>query len=315
MQEYKPEGFYLNTPENREYTTTLQGLEYAMAADLILEAVAYKCDSNHNLVVELGKYKGIIPRDEVQLAVGNDPVKDIAVITRVGKPVCFKVVKTYRDEGAGGEYHAVLSRRLAQKECFENFISHLLPGEIIDARITHMEPFGCFCDVGCGIVSLLSVDCISVSRILHPKDRFTVGQYIKAVVKETAEETGRISLSHKELLGTWEQNTCGFSAGETAAGIVRSIEPYGIFVELTPNLAGLAEWRDGVEEGQSAAVYIKSIIPEKMKVKLVIVDSYASAAKTPPPPEYIIPEGRITSWQYSPDCSSKVIRTVFDANA
>ena len=42
------------------------------------------------------------------------------------------------------------------------------------------------------------------------------------------------------------------------AGVVRSVESYGIFVELTPNLAGLAEPREGVRVGQHAGVYIKS---------------------------------------------------------
>ena len=41
------------------------------------------------------------------------------------------------------------------------------------------------------------------------------------------------------------------------AGIVRSVEPYGIFVELAPNLAGLAEVADNVHNGQQASVYIK----------------------------------------------------------
>ena len=307
---HKPEGYYLNTPENRDYTSTLQGLEYAYLTGITLEARAIKCDNEHNLIVELGKYRGIIPRSEVQMPVCGEKVRDIAVITRVGKPVAFKVTSVNK---SGAEYAAVLSRRAAQEECYNEYISKLLPGDIIDAKITHEEPFGAFCDVGRGIVSLLSVDCISISRILHPKDRFSIGQHIKAVVKDSAEKTGRISLSHKELLGTWEENTSAFAPGETAAGIVRSIEPYGIFVELTPNLAGLAEWRDGVEEGQSAAVYIKSIIPEKMKVKLVIVDSYSSE-KSPIVPEYRISSGHIGRWKYSPDCCPKVIESIFDEN-
>ena len=101
-----------------------------------------------------------------------------------------------------------------------------------------------------------------------------MGDHLKAAVKTKDRQTGRISLTHKELLGTWEENASHFNAGETAAGIIRSVEPYGVFVELAPNLAGLAEWCDGVYPGQSAAVYIKSIIPEKMKIKLVIVDSH-----------------------------------------
>lgn len=95
---------------------------------------------------------------------------------------------------------------------------------------------------------------------------------IRAVIKSI--ENGRISLSHKELLGTWEENANSFCAGETVAGIVRSVENYGAFVELAPNLAGLAESKDGVKAGQQASVYIKSIIPEKMKIKIIIIDTF-----------------------------------------
>ena len=37
--------------------------------------------------------------------------------------------------------------------------------------VTHIEPFGAFCDVGCGISALLPIDCMSVSRISSPADR------------------------------------------------------------------------------------------------------------------------------------------------
>ena len=57
-------------------------------------------------------------------------------------------------------------------------------------------------------------------------------------------------------------------------GYVLKIEDYGIFVELTPNLAGLAEVRPNTKIGQSVSVYIKSIIPEKMKIKLIIVETF-----------------------------------------
>lgn len=64
---------------------------------------------------------------------------------------------------------------------------------------------------------------------------------------------GRVSLSHKELLGTWEENAALFSPGETVSATVRSVESYGIFVELTPNLAGLAEPKAGVRAGSRPA--------------------------------------------------------------
>ena len=75
-------------------------------------------------------------------------------------------------------------------------------------------------------MSLLSIDCISVSRISHPSDRFRAGDRIKVVVKSIDRENGRIFVTHKELLGTWEQNAALFSPGQTVTGIVRSIEDY-----------------------------------------------------------------------------------------
>ena len=92
---------------------------------------------------------------------------------------------------------------------------------MIDAKITHLESFGAFCDIGCGNVALLPIDAISVSRISHPKDRFKVGDDIKAVIKSVADD-GKITLSHKELLGTWEENAAAYRQGETVSGIVRN---------------------------------------------------------------------------------------------
>ena len=116
----------------------------------------------------------------------------------------------------------------------------------------------------------------------------------------------------RELLGTWEENAQNFSACSTVAGIVRSVEDYGIFVELSPNLAGLAELREGVSVGDCCSVYIKSIIPEKMKIKLVLIDCHA--AKFSPPLKYYVDTHRgmhMDYWRYSPAGCKKLIETVF----
>ena len=279
--------------------------------DMIYEAPVIKCDSELNLWVDLGLgIDCMIPKEEVTYLFPGEILKDIAIISRVGKDVCFKI--TGRGKDVFGNEIFIASRRLAQTECIENYINKLSAGDIIDAKITHMEQFGAFCDIGCGITALLSVDCISVSRISHPSDRFSVGDKIKAVVKSVTEQK-RIYLTHKELLGTWEENACLFSVGQTVAGIVRSIENYGIFVELTPNLAGLAEYKENVYPEQTAAVYIKAIIPERMKIKLVLIDWTEQSTKKSPI-KYIgniYDNKHIDRWVYSPACSSKLTETLF----
>ena len=136
-----------------------------------------------------------------------------------------------------------------------------------------------------------------------------MGESIYAVVK-AVEPEGRVQLSHKELLGTWAQNAELYLPGETVAGIIRSVEDYGVFVELTPNLAGLAEPCEGVRAGQHAGVYIKSILPEKMKIKLIVIDTfhydYSASA-----PEYFFSGDHMDRFVYSPECSSRKIETLF----
>ena len=306
MSEYMPEGKLILTQENINILHSFSLLTEAKKEGRILEARACVCDANHNLIVDLGIMKGVIPREEGAMGIRDGSVRDIAVISRVNRPVCFVITDFAVDEK--GERYAVLSREKAQRRCMENYISKLDCGDVIDARITHLENFGAFADIGCGIAALMPIDTISVSRIEHPKERFTVGMDIKAVIKSM--ENGRISLSHKELLGTWEENAKAFSAGETVAGIIRSVENYGAFVELAPNLAGLAESKAGIKVGQQASVYIKSIIPDKMKIKIIIIDTF-DYKYNPQKPKYFCNENHIERFLYSPKNCSKKVETVF----
>ncbi len=313
---YTPEGYRLGSAENREYLSSFTGLERAMNEGKILESTVLLCDSSMRLHVDLYGIEGIMERGETMFCRAGEEIKDIAVITRVGKPVCFKILHINYENGRP---IAMLSRRAAQEECIRNYLDDLIPGDIIPARVTHLESFGAFVDVGCGVASLLSVDGISVSRIAHPSDRLHVGDRIYTVVKTIDRRLGRIFVSMRELLGTWEENARGFEVGQTVAGIVRSIESYGVFIELAPNLAGLAEIREGTRDreiatpGERVAVYIKNIIPDRMKIKLVLIDSYKGES-TPSGMRYFIDcehVRHIDSWCYSTPTARKRMETVF----
>lgn len=315
MQKYMPEGMNLHTPENRAYLSSAAGLERAMANGAILESVALLCDGDLRLHFDLGGIEGILPREEAVLCRPGEVLKDIAVLTRVGKPVCFRVCALGQENGRDVAY---LSRREAQRECIRNRLGDLIPGDVLRVRVTHLESFGAFADVGCGVSALLPVDALSVSRIAHPRDRLTCGSVVWAVIRSVDASTGRFFLSMKELLGTWAENAAQFEVGQTVAGVIRSVEPYGVFVELAPNLAGLCELRqdlppETLHPGDSAAVYIKSILPERMKVKLILIDT-SSARVEPQPPRFFLDGDttpHIDRWIYSPPESQRTVETVF----
>lgn len=308
MTEYLPEGGIINSAANKAALQNISSLQEAYRNGSLLEARALVCNAAHDLLLDLNGTRAVIPRIEGAIGIESGETRDIAIISRVNKPVCFRITG-FEHDGEGRPV-AICSRRAVQQDCINNYLDKLTAGDVIPAAITHMESFGCFADIGCGISSLLPIDSISVSRIGHPSDRFRSGQKIFAVVSGR-DESGRICLSHKELLGTWEENAAAFSSGETVSGIIRSVEDYGVFVELTPNLAGLAEPCPMLHAGQQASVYVKSLIPEKMKIKLIIVDAFDG--ESPPSPLcYYITEGHIDYWQYSPDHCRKSISTIFE---
>lgn len=149
----------------------------------------------------------------------------------------------------------------------------LKEGMKVKGIVKNIRPYGAFIEIGGGIVGLIHIEDISVARIKSPFERFKIGQKINVVIKSIDKKTNRVILSYKEMLGTWEENIEDINEGMTVKGIARETEKSknGIFIELKPNLIGLAEYKDNIEYGQDVNVYIKRIIPEKKKIKLIIV--------------------------------------------
>ena len=122
-------------------------------------------------------------------------------------------------------------------------------------------------------MGLAYIEDLSVARIKTPYERLKIGQNVNIVVKSINRETGKISLSYKDTLGTWEENAEKFSVGMNTKGIIRETEKNknGIFIELTPNLVGMAEYKEGLKYGAKVDLYIKKIDYDKKKVKVVLL--------------------------------------------
>ena len=183
MNGFYPEGWNVG---NKKYCYTLSQLSEAKNLKTVLESPVTMCDAAHNLVVDLGCMKGVIPRAEGAIGISDGTTRDIALISRVGKPVCFIIDNIETDKN--GNPFALLSRKKAQELCRNSIMNSSHSGDIVEAKITHLESFGAFCDIGCGNIALLPIDSISVSRISHPKDRFYVGENIRAVIKSIADD-------------------------------------------------------------------------------------------------------------------------------
>ncbi len=81
----------MDTAANRSLCRNPAGLWEAFHTRTILEARALLCTQQHDLVVDFGFCRGIIPRCEGALGIADGSVRDIALLSRVGKPVCFLI--------------------------------------------------------------------------------------------------------------------------------------------------------------------------------------------------------------------------------
>ena len=107
------------------------------------------------------------------------------------------------------------------------------------------------------------------------------------------------------------ENVARFSPGMTVAGWVRGVKSYGTFVELTPNLTGLADQTEGLAEDDRVSVYIKAILPDRMKIKLTLIHRL-EPEPGPEPLSYFITSGQLSRWDYSPPGRlAHKIQTVF----
>lgn len=285
QQPYRPEGIPAAPPSPEDLRRGLDTGE-------IFQAMCVKCDEFHSLHLDLGPLKGIIPREEAALGIAEGKVREIAVLSRVGKGVSFQVQAIEGDR-------VLCSRRSAQLEARSYFLSALRPGDIIPARVQNPGRLGVFCDIGCGFTALMRIDRCCISRLSSASQLFRPGQEIRAAVLAADDVQGQLLLTGRELLGTWEENADHYRQGQTVTGTVRSVMPYGAFVELSPNLSGLAEPIPDIREGDPVSVYIRAILPEKHKIKLNILE------KLPAPlplqmPEFYITSGHIGFWEYFP---------------
>ena len=98
MLEYRAEGLCRNANH-----LSREELSRCMANGEVLQSTALAYDTDRRLRFELGGMRGIMPFADCVDAAPGETVKDIAVLTRVGRPTCFVIMGTEFDEN-GEEY-------------------------------------------------------------------------------------------------------------------------------------------------------------------------------------------------------------------
>ncbi len=210
-----------------------------------------------------------MPKQEVEEVRGNlEQTK--RYFSKVNQTLQFVVTDVNHED----ENQFFLSRLQVGNTVKQWITEDLQEGQIIPGIVRSMKPYGVFVEIAGGVVGLLHIEDISVGRIREPEERFSIGQKIKIMVKSINREQKQVVLTYKELLGTWEENVADIREGQILPGIIREKERNrnGVFIELKPNLVGLAEYQEQLAYGTKVKVFVKKIQKEKKKIKLMIVE-------------------------------------------
>jgi len=154
-------------------------------------------------------------------------------------------------------------------------------GDVVEAKVTGVVPFGAFAKFTItkeseshDIEGLIHISEIAWEKVEDPNQYMKNGDQIKVKIIGIDSNTGKLTLSIKQLLpDPWENVLDMFEKDTTVKGTVSRVTPYGIFVTLSPGVDGLihiSKVSPGEEPkpGDEITCTIEDIQPEKRKISL-----------------------------------------------
>lgn len=308
MHRFKPEKMMEESFRGRE--VTLDDIESSIENEEILCGRVNSCDVYGGLHVALGTNCVVdIPIGSFDYRTSSSGIAS----TYVGELVAFVIESVSSDDTPGNcTYKCQGNRKKAQNICKREYIDKLRVGDIIDAYVTGIEKFGLFCDLGIGYTGVMRMCQFSLSRIIDPKTDLAHLKSIKVIVESKC-DNGNVYVSHKELLGTWDEAITDFKAGESVMGTVVNIVENKLFISISLNIIGVAPMPDDgnhYDIGDTVVVSIAYIKRSIMHVQLKVI-SKKNGAKPNLSIRYHYTGDHMDSWVYSNGSEKREVRSVF----
>lgn len=171
-------------------------------------------------------------------------------------------------------------RETERKEVVGKFAS----GQTVKGKVTRVEPFGAFVDIGNGVEGLVHVSNLTRRRVETATEVVTPGQSVDVMILEIKDGGKRIGLGMKQLEpDPWADAARRYPPDTTVDGTVTRLMEFGAFVELEPGLEGLIHVSqlskdrvrrpiDVVKPGQKVAVRVVSVEPARARIALSRLD-------------------------------------------
>ena len=213
------------------------------------------------LVLDLDGARGVIVKDEV-----DNKLKLKSLVNFVGREVNF-VIKSI-DEETGTIF---CSRKEAQDILEEETMMRLLDGEAFNAKIINILKYGAYVEIN-GVTGLLkntdfAEDYTAIDEILK------LGDTIKVKWKKISSNNNIIFEAVNKYKSPTIINIDMLEPNQVILGVVRSIKPCGVFVQIAPNLDALCSMPSTgeLDEDMKVQFKINKIIREEGKVRGKII--------------------------------------------
>jgi ribosomal protein S1 len=171
----------------------------------------------------------------------------------------------------------VLSRRNVlerdREEQKKKLMEELAEGQIRRGTVRSVLDFGAFIDLG-GVDGLLHVSEMSFRRVRNPGEVVKVGDVLDVKVLKIDRETGKLSLSLKQVLGVdpWSDAGARYAIGSEVTGRVTKLQSFGAFIEVEEGIEGLLpisemshrrirSAEEVVKEGDTVRLVVLSVDP------------------------------------------------------
>ncbi len=152
----------------------------------------------------------------------------------VGSMFEIKVIDVHEEEDK-----LIVSEKAAWEEKQRDVISSYKIGDIVEGIVTVITDFGVFVQFGENLEGLIHISEIAWQRIDDPKEVVRSGQKVKAEIIKI--DGSKIFLSMKKLIDDpWKDVEKRYVIGTSVKGKVLKVNPFGLFVELDPEIHGLA---------------------------------------------------------------------------
>src|SRR4051794_36278023 len=180
-----------------------------------------------------------------------------------------------------GAKNLIVSRRnileREKEDQKQKLMQELAEGQVRRGTVRSVMDYGAFVDLG-GVDGLLHVSEITHRRGIKPGDFVKVGDLVDVKVIRIDKETGKLSLSLKQMMADpWVGAENKYAVGTPVTGRVAKVESFGAFIEVEEGVEGLLpvsemSWQrikhpsDIVKEGDTLRLVVISLEPANKRI-------------------------------------------------